>query len=150
MTKTISLETARTKLISIWLSGAGLALLLLIFQTLNKTFEKTTETDLESFAQQVWGWFIPLLFPTLSLMLGSLAIKASTEADDSIIVNKKTYRICLSISIVYLLILLFHIYFWPLFNYKDPMKLFATANFYLGPLQGITVMLISMLFNKKD
>ncbi len=149
MTKPLSLESARSKLLWLWLIGVLLLLLPLIYQTLNKTFEKTTESGEESFAQQVWGWFIPMIFPTLTLMLSTLNINASA-ANIVVNVNKKTYNICFILSVFYLLLLSINVFLWPIFKYEDPIKLFNISNFYLGPIQGLAVLLIGNLFNKKE
>ncbi|RYG52873.1 MAG: hypothetical protein EOO01_05805 [Chitinophagaceae bacterium] len=149
MKNNISIVSARSKLLYIWMTGAGILFLVLMIQTLNGTFEKTTEEGMESFSQQVWGWFIPMIFPTITLMLGTLTLNFTKQEDARLKVNPRTFFICLGISVFYILLLLIHVLGWPAFRATDPLKVFNTANFYLAPIQSIVVLLIGIIFLKK-
>ncbi len=144
----MTLEIARTRLLYVWLSGSALSIAPLIYQTVSRTFERTTETGTESFAQQVWGWFVPMIFPTLALMFATINFQSQPSDTAPILVNKRNVHICLLISIIYLLVLFIHVFFWPAFNYPDPLKLFTTANFYLAPIQALVISIMGSLFNK--
>ena len=64
----ISLDDVRNQLAKIWLIGSGLVFLLLVVQSLLHAYGDLT--------QDVWGWFLPTLLPTLGLIVTVLTYTA--------------------------------------------------------------------------
>ncbi len=65
----VSSKKSRRKLAAAWFIGSFLLLLILIFQT---AFGKYGDNITEA-----WGWFLPIVMPTLSLMIAVFAYNAS-------------------------------------------------------------------------
>ena len=75
----LPIERARNVLLRTWLIGTLILFLILIIQTLSGTFEITTDAGVANQAQKVWGWFIPLVFPTLALMFSVVGLSATSK-----------------------------------------------------------------------
>jgi hypothetical protein len=72
MTRKLSMETSRKRLAVLWFAGAGVVFLTLLAQTLAGRYADK--------AEQAWGWMLPTVVPTLSLIVGVLAISARRPA----------------------------------------------------------------------
>lgn len=142
--KVTSLETVRWHLAIVWFCGAGIIFLLLAVQSLSGLYQDRL--------QGVWGWALPNFLPTLSFMLavfGASALQHDTE-DDHIEVRTGFYRLSLALSIFYLCMLLLTILIQPFAtawrNETSSGQSLETANLWLGPLQGLVVAALSVLF----
>src|SRR3546814_11382141 len=60
----MTVASSKWMLAAIWLVGAGGVFLLLVAQSLLGRYEPATH--------EVWGWFLPTVMPTLSLIVGVL------------------------------------------------------------------------------
>jgi hypothetical protein len=134
----------------VWFCGAGLIFLLLAVQSLAGLYQDRL--------QGVWGWALPNFIPTLSLMLGVFAASAlqhNTE-DDQLEVRTGFYRLSISLSVFYLLMLLLTILIQPFAAAwrADPAisngQALETSNLWLGPLQGLVVAALGVLFFLKQ
>lgn len=148
--KTIDLETARWGLARIWFPVAGLILLILIGQSFGGVYGG----DL----QRLWGWALPNFIPTLGLMLSVFAADALAPPGSSNFKVRVTfYKLAVGLSVFYLAVLTISILSPPLVNYLrdptdavEPIALLETSNFWLGPIQGLVVVSMGILFFLKE
>ncbi len=143
--KLIPLEKIRWQLGSIWFVGAGILFLLLMIQSLAGVHEEHV--------QAVWGWLLPNIIPTLSLMLGVFAASALNIVDeaDSLKVRKNFARLAMGLSVFHLLAVSANFIAMPFLptavgGRPDHMELFEMSNLWLGPLQGLVAATIGALF----
>jgi len=142
MSKThIPLEQARNSLAKVWFIGAGLVFLILVVQSILGKYEGSL--------QEVWAWFVPIVVPTLSLMLGVMGATALTEGGDKRRVKNFFYKLSSQLSLFYLSILTATILLEP-FSNTPGVKLYSLSNYWLGPIQGLVVAAISILFASQD
>jgi hypothetical protein len=130
------LEEARLRLARIWFIGAGTIFLLLIAQSIVGKYQGR--------AQEVWGWGLPAIVPALSLILSTLGAEALQQRQDQQ-VKSSFARIAAGLSMSYLGLILMTILVEPLTTF-DSLELLKLSNLWLGPLQGIVISSIGVLF----
>jgi len=135
------LEDARSTLLLIWMLGSGLVFAILTAQSIFGRYGDNL--------QAVWSWFIPTVIPTISLMLGVLGATAMTADADTKVVKVFFYRLSKYLSLFYLTILFLTVVLEP-FTQLPAIKLYTTSNYWLGPLQGLVVGVIGVLFMSKE
>jgi hypothetical protein len=136
MSNTIPLEKVRNKLARIWFIGTAFPFLLIVIQTLLLKYEPKT--------QEVWAWFIPLVFPTITLMVAVMGAEAFT-AQARKVVRKGFSMITCYLSFAYIVVLFLVILLEPI-SEGDSLKIFSISTFFLGPLQAVVVAAIGYLF----
>jgi hypothetical protein len=144
----VSLDRARWRLAAVWFPACGVVFLLLIGQSIGGVFGDEI--------QRVWGWALPNFVPTLALMISVFAAEAvKPHAKDTSFVRKNFYLLALGLSVFYLGLLLFSILIQPFLHWINGaagggiaarMDLLETSNLWLGPLQGLVVGSLSVLF----
>ena len=145
----LPLETARWRLGAVWFAGSGLIFALLVVQSIAGVYEDR--------AQSIWGWVLPNLVPTLSLMIGVFAGAALLEeADtDKMRVRRGFYRLSVGLSCFHLMAVLLTILAQPLMpalsaeSTVDPRASLEMSNLWLGPLQGFVAATLGTLFFSK-
>jgi hypothetical protein len=146
----VPLEEARWKLGSIWFFGAGLIMILLIVQSLMGVYGDRV--------QGVWGWALPNIVPTLSLMIGVFAGAALLEhaESDTMKVRRPFVRLAMGLSIFHLLAVAATLLAQPWGptisgdeDSYDVMMLFDVSNLWLGPLQGLVAAVLGVMFYSK-
>src|SRR5436853_5848 len=105
--KWMPLEEARSALFVIWTIGGGLALVILMLQSMFGRYGAQLQT--------VWSWFIPTVVPSISLMLGVLGATALvSKSTDPESVRRFFFQVARYLSFFYLCILLITIAIEPL------------------------------------
>jgi hypothetical protein len=145
----IPLETARWRLATVWFGGAGLIATILAVQSLFNVYGEKIP--------QVWGWALPNIVPTLSLMLGVCAGAAVSEESesDSMRVRLPFFWLSLGLSCFHLLCVAAVILAGPMLPSRtpeqefDPLHAFVLSNLWLGPLQGLVAAAVGALFFSK-
>jgi hypothetical protein len=96
--------------------------------------------------QSVWSWFLPNIVPNISLMIGVLGASALTsQRGREKTVRRSFFNVARALSLFYLLLLLLTILLEPLTG-TPALDLYASSNYWLSPLQGITSGAIGILF----
>jgi hypothetical protein len=145
----IPVETARWRLATLWFSTCAVIMLFLIAQSFGGAFEGDE--------QRLWGWALPNFLPTIALMLSVFAADALVPSAGSTYVRSNFSNLALWLSAFYLGVLLLAILAPPLASYfRDPpqtidrMVFLENANLFLGPVQGLVVAALGVLFFLKD
>jgi predicted permease len=146
--KVSPLDDVRDRIAKIWLIGAGLIFIILVLQSLLHVYKDATQ-DL---TQDVWGWFLPTLLPSLALIVTVLTYTALDPLTTGSVVRKSFLQIATWLSIIYLLMVLLTIAIQP-FSSKGPAEsvaLMRTSNLWLGPFQGLVASALGALFVSKE
>jgi hypothetical protein len=130
------LRKCKRQLIIIWLSGAGLAFTLLVVQTVGGVFGGA--------ADKAWGWFVPTILPTLSVIVGAVTFDARAPQDHTL-VDSTAFLVSTVLSIFYLGLMLATILLRPLAN-VTPLQFLDTSNLWLGPAQGLVGLSLGAFF----
>src|SRR5215203_430007 len=136
----VPIESVRNKMATLWLSSAGIIFLTLVIQSLRLVYG----TD----AQEVWGWILPTLMPTLSLIITVLSYSALDPAMSGAIVRRDFYRLASWLSGAYLVAVFLTLIIQP-FSAGDPIQLMQMSNLWLGPFQGLVASALGVLFASK-
>jgi hypothetical protein len=117
--------------------ASGLSALILAIQAILGRFG--------SDASEVIGWLMPNVLPTLSLMTALVRTDALRPGGDDQPVRPLFASFAFWGSVVYLGTILCTILVEPFTNYQ-PLELLKLSNLWLGPLQGLVVSSIGILF----
>ncbi|MFX0135519.1 MAG: hypothetical protein ACFFDN_17880 [Candidatus Hodarchaeota archaeon] len=141
----ISIKKCKQRLAVLWLSCSIFLLIILIIQTSCGHY-KDNESDN---AREVFGWFFPLVMPTLSLIISVMVLEKSVKGTRAKTVNPFLFRISLVLSAFYLILVGFPILLHPFFA-SPPLKLMQQSNLWLGPIQGLVAASLGVFFVKKE
>jgi hypothetical protein len=138
----IPMEECKIKLATTWFVGSGFVFLILVLQTIFGRFG-------DGEVSEAWGWLLPSIMPTLSLILSVLVMDAQGTGTNKRTVDRFLFRLSFGLSLAYLIIVASVIllrYFAP---YK-PLELMKLSNYWLGPLQGLVIVAVGVFFVKKE
>jgi hypothetical protein len=145
----LPLDTARWQLAKLWFPACAILFILLAVQSLIGVYQGET--------QRVWGWALPNFFPTLALMSSVFAADAFQHGrSKTAMVRKNFCRFALWLSVFYLLLLFLSVLSPPLINYfssGEPIgriQILELSSIWLGPVQGIVVGTLGVLFFLKE
>lgn len=126
---------------TIWFLGAAFLFLLMIVQTIFGRYG--------SDATEAWGWLMPGLLPTLSLIVGVLVMDALGKSVKAKTVDGFMFWLTSGLSVFYLVMLALPILLQP-FSQLEPVALLKQSNLYLGPLQGLVSAALAAFFVKRE
>ena len=142
----MNLRKAMWWLAGTWFVGAGLCFVVLVGQSQVGLYDSDTAA--------VWGWFLPTVMPTLSLIVGSLVadyrkvpIRASERAKPT---ASPVFWLSAALSAFYLLLLGTTIAMASIQVEAAPLGLMQRSNLWLGPLQGLCVAALGFFFQSKS
>ena len=139
MSNRVSITAAQSRLAVLWLAGSAVIFMLMLAQTVSGKYGGQT--------QRAWGWFMPTVVPTLSVILSAIAYGATKAAEDQT-VEERAYRMTFWMSAFYLLTLLATLLLQPLSDLR-PLEFMSNANLWLGPLQGLVGIALGTFFTSK-
>lgn len=132
-------------LASIWFIGAGLCFIVLVGQSQVGIFESDTGA--------VWGWFLPTVMPTLSLVVSALVAdyrKIPVGAKETAkTAASPVFWLGAVLSGFYLLLVGMAITISSLQVEAAPLEVMQRSNLWLGPLQGLCVGALGFFFQSK-
>lgn len=140
MSDRIAEGTCQNRLAAVWFLGSGIVFVLILIQTLAGKYG--------SGAEAAWGWLMPAILPTLSLIVGATAYHASRPKRD-LTVSRLAYRVALGLSVFYLLLLLATLLVDPL-TPTTPLQLMELSRFWLGPVQGLVGLALGAFFVSRE
>ena len=138
----MTLKRAKRDLFLLWMSGGILLFIVLIAQSYGGHYEPKT--------REAWGWLLPLILPTLALIIGVVVADAQTgknqDADEAAAnVGPMVYWLGFGLSLFYLLLVALAILVQPM-SQSSPMEVLQLSNLWLGPLQGLTAGVLAVFF----
>jgi hypothetical protein len=139
----VSVTVAQSRLAMIWLAGGGVIFLLMLAQTVSGKYGGQTT--------RAWGWFIPIIVPTLSLIVSAIAYSAATrpaDGQEEQTVQTRAYRITFGLSCFYLIVVLSTLLLEPLSG-QSPLEFITQSNLWIGPLQGLVGIALGAFFTSK-
>ncbi len=139
----IPLDTVRTRLAILWGIFASVIFVVLVLQSLMDRYKDKT--------QEVWGWLLPTIMPTLTLIITVLSYTALDPLASRAVVRKTFYRLAAGMSAFYLLLVLLTILMQPFTGADAELaaQQMRTSNLWLGPLQGLVAAALGVLFVSK-
>jgi hypothetical protein len=138
--KLLPLDQVRTKLGAVWLGGAGSIILVLVIQSLLGRYEDKV--------QDVWGWVLPTIMPTLGMIVTVLGYTALDRNMSTAIVRKDFFQLSFWLSLFYLSLILLTVLVQPLVGatVEKAIQLMRQSNLWLGPFQGLVASSLGVLF----
>jgi hypothetical protein len=133
----VSILQVRRRLVWVWGVGFVLCFTLMLALTIAGTFASSEE--------ETWAWFFPTILPTLGIALGSIVQAPSSQRQVSIF----TARLSVVVSVIYILIVLATLLAWP-FAGTGPLMWFRTSGLWLGPIQGVTSAVLTVLLTRRE
>ena len=98
----------------------------------------------------VWGWLLPTLIPTLSLILGVLIVDSQRgAAGEEKQVDRFLYRLAIGLSLGYLAIVVLPFAIQPLTG-KPILDVIQLTHYWLGPVQGLVAGILGVFFVKGE
>ena len=137
MSNRILLLKCQRNLLLTWLYGSAPAVLIMSIRTIMGNFSGQE--------QEIWGWFVPMFLPTLTLMLGAYSAIALKESTHQITIDKVFFNISIVVSFIYLLILNIVVIIQPLLD-APVLETTQRSSLFLGLLQGLTTTCIGVFF----
>jgi hypothetical protein len=137
----LTLRQCRKRLAVIWLIGSGILFFILIPQTIFKHYGEK--------AGEAWSWFLPMIMPTLSLIIGVLVWDFLDKTIEVPGADGFMYRLSAIFSILYLLALGLTFFLSP-FSPWTPLELMKQSSLYLGPFQGLVAASLGAFFVSKS
>jgi len=138
----ISLKTCKKRLAALWFTmGPIILLFLVVISLLGK--------KLGNKADEAWGWFLPTVMPTLSLIIGVLVIDAIDPQQTDKKVERFLFWLAFDLSFFYLTIVILTILIQPFTDSTLP-DLMKVSNLWLGPIQGLVAAVLGAFFIKGE
>lgn len=137
----VALDRVRGRMAAVWLTGASLVLLIVVMQSLLGKYGDRT--------QEAWGWLLPNLMPTLSMIVTVLGYSALDPEYSAGVVRKSFLRTALYLSVLYLALVLLTVLIHP-FAGVPPVDLMNQSSLWLGPFQALTASAVGVLFVSKQ
>lgn len=143
----MSMSASRKALGTIWLVGFFIPFLLLIVMTNNGSLHDTTAA---------WGWFLPTMLPTVSLIVAVFVSDALTPSARARRVNRVSrvgrvsrffFLVACLFSVIYTGLVILVALEMP--RTTSPTKLtdlLKNSNIYLGPVQGLVTAVLGVFF----
>jgi hypothetical protein len=135
----VTITSCKRSLATLWFVGAGFIFFIVLIQSLLGRFD--------SQVNQVWGWLLPTMMPTLSLIIGVLVFDAVHGAKDSGKTDRFLCRLTLALSSAYLMAVFLVIALQP-FAAVPPLELMNQSSTWLGPFQGLVAAAMGAFFVK--
>lgn len=138
----LPLDEARNSLFLVWACGAGPFIFILVIQSNLNVFGDRV--------QEVWGWALPTIMPTLGMIITVLGYTALDPSSSTAVVRRGFFRISWWMSFFYLLLILMTVLVQPILNFNDRFEAMKHSNLYLGPIQGLVASALGVLFVTKQ
>jgi hypothetical protein len=126
----LTLATSRRRLAMVWFGGAAVVFVLFLGMSLAGPFRNER--------QDAWGWLLPGIVPTLSLVIGILIAQDKDPGSAGRTVNPFLFRLSVGLSVFYLGVLLVTLLVIPMVTAQDQaLDYLKTSNLWLAPVQGL-------------
>jgi hypothetical protein len=137
----VSWNKSKKKLAILWFLFSSTIFFLLLAQTILGRYGDDIE--------QVWGWFLPTIMPTLSMITGVLIIDVVKKKKLDQEVDRFFFRLSFTLSFFYLFTVILTILLQPFAAY-DYAELMELSNLWLAPFQGLVGASLGVFFVSKQ
>ncbi len=134
----LSLTLCQRRLALVWIIGAGVLFLFVLIQSSLGHYDNSADA---------WNWLLPAVLPTASLIVTALF---KTLQPEEKMADRFLFRLCFSLSAVYLLTLLAVLLLQPLQQSSGPAEALKHSQICLGPFQGIVVSSVGAFFGQTE
>ena len=124
----VSVAYCKRRLATLWFSGAGLIFFVVLAQSLLGRYADQVN--------QIWGWLLPTVMPTVSLIVGVLVFDVVQVERVSRQTDRFLFRLTAGLCAGYLASVFLVIALQPLAA-VPPLQLMNQSNIWLGPFQGL-------------
>lgn len=131
---------AKKYLAVLWFIGGGMIFFIMLIQTILGKYEEHSE--------QAWGWFLPTIIPTLSLIIGVFVMDNTNKEDHMQTCNRFLFRLSFILSFMYLIVVFLTIAMQP-FSAFSSIELMKKSSLWLGPFQGLVSASLGAFFIQK-
>lgn len=139
---TVSWDKSKKKLATLWFIGTSVIFFILLAQSILGRYGANID--------QVWGWFLPTIMPTLSMITGVLVMDVYKKSNREQTVESFFFKLSFTLSLIYLVTVLLTILLQP-FSAYSAVDLMKISNLWLAPFQGLVSASLGVFFvNKKD
>jgi hypothetical protein len=138
----ISLKTCKKRLAILWFTVGLILFVVLSIQTALGT--KFADKEGEA-----WGWFLPTMWPTLSLIIGVLLLDATFPTGTDKQIERFFFWLTFGLSAFYLTLVALTILMQP-FTGLTLLELMKRSNLWLGPIQGLVAAALGAFFVKGE
>lgn len=143
MSNNIRMDIAQRRLAIMWVVMILLLTVIVVIQSVGGiyAFGKTDVT------KRVWEWLIPIVFPFLTLILGSV-FSDIAKPPPATSVNRTPYRIAFWLSVMYLSIVGFHLFIFPN-NPLARLQRLDDSHLMFAALQGVVGLALGAFFKSR-
>lgn len=137
----IAKDRCRRRLAALWFTAAGIIIGIILLQTFFGVYGDDLET--------VWGWILPTILPTLSLIIGVLVSDALEKGKKNDMLDPFLFRLSFGISSAYLMVVLLTILIQPVAALPPP-ELMRQSHLWLAPFQGLVSACLGAFFIRRE
>jgi hypothetical protein len=141
MTTRLPMAKCRKVLALLWFGAGGVLFSIFVLQT---TLGKYGDQ-----ASEAWGWLLPAILPTLSLILGILVADAQAGHSQTLRADRFLFILSVILSAGYLLAVSAPIFLQP-FVSLSPVDLMKQSTLWLSPFQGLVSGAIGAFFVRRQ
>jgi len=126
-------------LAGVWFVATGLAFALMLVETMGPRAPLP--------AADAWEWFLPLVVPTLSLMLGTIVFQARKPPKRAT-VGRAAFTAAVSLSLVYLVLVIVILGVWPILRLRpdEVASLLDKSKLWLPAVQSLVGIALGAFF----
>jgi len=136
----VSTLKCKKRLAVLWFSGSIVLFIVLLLQSIFGHYGNKVS--------DAWGWLLPNIMPTLSLIIGVLIIDGFSKKKGEK-VDKFFFKLSFFLSLMYIILICLSIFIQP-FTRLSSLELLKLSNLWLGPFQGLVSASIGAFFVKSE
>ena len=137
----VSMSKCKKRIATLWFIASGVLFIIFLLQTILGHYGKDTN--------EAWSWLFPNILPTLSLMTSVFIIDVRSKGLKIEKVDRFVFNLTMTLSAVYLLVLLILILSQP-FSSLQPLEHLKKNSFPLGFFQGLVTATLGVFFVKTE
>jgi len=108
-------------------------------------FAQTMAGKFGDHSKEAWGWLLPTVMPSLSLIVGAVVADKYRGLSKRTTADRFAYRLSLGLSWFYLLLILCSILLQPLSPF-GPLEMFSLSQFWLSPVHALVGIALGVFF----
>jgi len=137
------MRAQRIKIAILWLGFSGLIFALLLVQTILGRYS-------DHALEPVWKWFLPLVMPTLILILERFVAEEQRGLKDQPPKSNFMFRLCMALSLFYLMLPLIQLLSIPIGDPENPLAWLEKSKIWIVAVQTLPFTALGVFFHKKD